>query len=224
MGRSDPYIFSFYKKHIKPEGSVALLGWVDNSQYKGDLYDLQLKNWDINSDWSLGKKYDTIICTRTAYFAKDPELFISKCYSHLNEEGRLYVDWGLGDHWRFPDFKVGWVKNNEHEWAYQKGNFLWSSVWSDEFLENKAVQKFSQEIKTLGYRDIKKAIKEEVPEVLSLESIGKYFHVKYNILQMGANRLERRKYIDVQDAQIKELKPIGPQLYILVSGKKNELK
>jgi len=63
-----------------------------------------------------------------------------------------------------------------------------------------------------------------VPEVLSLESIGKYFHVKYNILQLGENRLERRKYIDQQDAQIKELKPIGPQLYILVSGKKNELK
>ena len=58
MGRSDPDVFSFYRKHIKPKGSVALLGWTDNFQYKGDLYDLQLKNWDINSDWSLKKKYD----------------------------------------------------------------------------------------------------------------------------------------------------------------------
>jgi hypothetical protein len=211
MGRSDPCVFSFYKKHIKPKGSVALLGWTDNSQYEGDLYDLQLKNWDINSDWSLKKKYDTIICTRTAYFAKDPELFISKCYDHLNERGTLYADWGLGDHWRFPDFKVGWVKNNEHEWAYQEGNFLWSTAWSDKLLDNKEIQTFSQEIKALGYHDIKKAIKEEIPEVLSLESIGKYFHVTYNILQLGGTF--------TWGAKIEQIKP---QLYILISGKKNE--
>ena len=214
MGRSDPYIFKFYKKHIKPKGSVALLGWVDNSQYEGDLYDLQLKNWDINSDWSLKKKYDTIICTRTAYFAKDPESFISKCHSHLNTGGWLYVDWGLGDHWRFPDFKVGWVKNNNQEWAYQKGNFLWSTIWSDEFLENREVQEFLREIKILGYHDIKKAIKEEVPEVISLELIRKYFHVKYNILQLGPNRRES-EYLWAA-----ELKQIDPQLYILIKGQK----
>ena len=56
MGRSDPYVFNFYKKNIQPKGSTALLGFSNNNLFNGDLYDLSLSNWDINSDWNLKKK------------------------------------------------------------------------------------------------------------------------------------------------------------------------
>ena len=115
MGRSDPYIYSFYKGNIAPRGKTALLGFTDNTFFDGDLYDLQLKNWDINSSWQLHEKYDTIISLRCPYFAKDPQEFIRRCYNSLNDGGVLYADWGLGDHWRFKQYKVGWVKDGEQE-------------------------------------------------------------------------------------------------------------
>jgi len=107
--------------------------------FNGDLYDLSLGNWEINSEWKLPRKYDTIICTRCAYFAKDPDDFIKQCYDNLNENGLLYVDWGLGDHWRFAEFKVGWVKGGEQEYAFGDDNYLWSMVWDDTFLKNELV-------------------------------------------------------------------------------------
>ena len=61
MGRSDPHIVPFYKEHIKPEGKVALLGFTSNNIFEGDLYDQQLGNWDINSEWGLPQKYDTMV-------------------------------------------------------------------------------------------------------------------------------------------------------------------
>jgi SAM-dependent methyltransferase len=113
MGRSNPIYFPWAQSLIKPKGKVALLGFTDEMYFQGDLYDLSLNNWEINSEWRLTQKYDTIICTRCAYFAKDPWDFIELCHEHLKPKGKLFVDWGIGDHWRFPDFKVGWVKNNE---------------------------------------------------------------------------------------------------------------
>ena len=86
MGRSNGYIIPFYHEHIKPEGKTALLGFSENSIFEGDLYDLSLGNWNINDDWHLNKKYDTIICTRCAYFAKDPQGFILKCMNHLKKK------------------------------------------------------------------------------------------------------------------------------------------
>ena len=123
MGKSDPYLNNFYKQ-IKPKGETALLGFQNNELFNGELYDLSLKNWNINSKWKLPKLYDTIICTRCAYFSRDPEDFIKRCYDHLKPNGLLYVDWGLGDHWRFKSYKIGWVKDNEHEYAYEDNNFL----------------------------------------------------------------------------------------------------
>ena len=110
MGRSDPHLVAFYKPHFKLKGDVALLGEHDASSalsgdvfglrtllgegnafrtHHGDLYDLQLGNWNINSDWSLEKKYDTIICTRCPYFAKDPEDFIER----NRHPTYRYIDW-----------------------------------------------------------------------------------------------------------------------------------
>ena len=125
MGASDPIVIPFYKKHIVNIcPPVALLGFTNNNLFDGDLYDRSLGNWDINSEWKLNKKYSTIICTRCAYFSKEPKTFIEKCYNGLDKDGILYVDWGLGDHWRFKNFKVGWVKNGEQEYAYDNNNFL----------------------------------------------------------------------------------------------------
>tara|TARA_Y100000034_G_scaffold136176_1_gene211289 strand:- start:1145 stop:1750 length:606 start_codon:yes stop_codon:yes gene_type:complete len=201
MGRSDPTISRFYGHHIEPVGDVALLGYTNNNWFDGDLYDLQLKNWNINSDWKLKKNYDTIICTRCAYFAKEPEQFIRRCYEHLNEGGKLYADWGLGDHWRFEKFKIGWVKDDEQEHAYERGNFLWSSVWDDSFLDDPEFKLFEKRVEKFGYVDAKKAMFEEVPSILELNSINKYFKITYNI---------------------KALWDDFPQLYILIKGVRNE--
>ena len=201
MGRSNALLFPFYKKFIKPQGEVALLGFTDNGLFEGDLYDLQLNNWNINDNWELEKKYDTIISLRCPYFSKDPENFIKKCYNSLNKYGRLYVDWGMGDHWRFENYKVGWVKDGEHEHAYGKDNFLWSTVWDDSFLKDHQFELFRARAARYGYKDIKKSIFEEVPKVLEINFIKKYFDISYNIIALW---------------------PEEPQLYVLVSGvKKN---
>lgn len=197
MGRTDPIIFPWYGEFINPHGDVALLGFVDNKKFQGDPYDLSLGNWDINSKWILKKKYDTIICTRCAYFAKNPEDFILRCYQFLNEGGVLFVDWGLGDHWRFENYKIGWVRGDEHEYAYSNDNYLWSTIWDDSFLENNELKKFQDNILKFGYEDIKASIFEEVPVVMSLSFIKKYFDCSVHIKSIWEDM---------------------PQLYIFISG------
>lgn len=182
MGKSNEYIIPFYHKHIKPKGKTALLGFFENSIFKGDLYDLSLGNWDINSNWNLNKKYDTIICTRCAYFAKNPQDFISRCHAHLNPGGCLYVDWGLGDHWRFKNYKIGWVKDGEHEYAYGNNNFLWSTVWSDKFLSDAQFKLFEKRVEKFGYSNIKDVITKEVPSILQLEDFCALFNISYKTL------------------------------------------
>jgi len=200
MGRTDPYISSFYKKNIDPTGDVALLGFSNNSWFDGDLYDLELNNWNINSEWKLTKKYDTIVSLRCPYFAKDPKDFVRRCYDNLNPGGRLYADWGLGDHWRFENFKVGWVKNGEHEWAYQPDNYLWSTVWDDCFIDNSQFKLFESRVEKFDYPSVKDAIYREVPSVLPLKEINKYFELSYNILTLWEDK---------------------PQIYFFIKGVKN---
>ena len=179
-----------------------MLGFINNNWFQGDLYDQQLENWDINSQWELPKKYDTIICTRCPYFAKDPEDFIARCYDNLNEDGRLFIDWGLGDHWRFEDYKIGWVKNGEQEYAYQEDNFLWSTVWDDSFLAHEQFQIFINRIEKFGYNNIKEKIHEEVPSILTLDFVKIFFDVEYDILTLWEDK---------------------PQIYILLKGlRKND--
>lgn len=182
MGISNSIILPFYREHIKPSGEVALLGFTNNKIFNGDLYDLELGNFDINSEWTLPKKYDTIICTRCAYFARNPFDLITRCNEHLKDNGRLFIDWSLGDNWRFP-FKIGWItKDGNQEFAYRPNNFLWSTVWDDNFLNNTECKKFIEYIKKFGYTDLKKAIEEEVPSILKLSDMETLFNVKYNIL------------------------------------------
>ena len=197
MGRSDPHIFYFYKQNIKPKGDVALLGFSSNQLFAGDLYDLSLGNWEINSDWQLAKKYDTIISTRCPYFSKDPEDFIKRCHTSLNKNGRIYADWGLGDHWRFPNYKIGWVKDGEHEHAYENDNFLWSALWDPSFSLSEEFKKFSDSVAKLGYPNTAKAIQDEVPKLLSLDFVKKYFDCEIKFLFLW---------------------PDSPQLYTLIEG------
>jgi len=200
MGRSNPMVIPFYKEHIFPAGDIALLGFTNNDAFFGDLYDLQLGNWDINSEWALPKRYDTIICTRCAYFAKDPKDFIKRCYDSLKEGGKLYVDWGLGDHWRFENYKIGWIKGDDHEYAYNTDNYLWSAIWDDSFLKDEQFKLFSDRVKKFGYDSVKKGIFEETSQVLELKIIKQYFNLSYNMIALWDDK---------------------PQLYILVSGTKN---
>ena len=199
MGKSDPVLWPFYEKHIKPQGKVALLGFTNNNWFDGDLYDLQLNNWNINDNWTLNGKYDTIISLRCPYFAENPEDFIVRCHNNLNDGGKLYVDWGFGDHWRFKDYKVGWLKNGEQEYAYKEDNFLWSGIWDDSFLLTDEVQLFSERIKKFGYYNLKEAVFHETPFILDFNFINKYFDISYNTRTLWEHM---------------------PQLYIMVDGTK----
>jgi SAM-dependent methyltransferase len=203
MGKSDPYMKEFYDEFVNQKGTTALLGFVNNNWFYGDLYDLQLGNWEINSDWSLPKKYDTIICLRCAMFARDPEDFIKRCYENLNPGGFLYVDWGLGDHWRFDNYKIGWIKDGEQEYAYAEDNFCWSGVYLEEFESDVNFMIFSKKVKKLGYTDVKSAIYEEVPRVLNVNFVDKYFEIGYSNITLWDDR---------------------PQLYTLLVGRRKERK
>ena len=188
--------------NIRPP--VALLGFTNNEYFDGDLYDRQKQNWEINGKWKLNKMYNTIICTRCAYFSKDPEDFIKRCRENLNSGGRLYVDWGIGDHWRFQNFKVGWVKDGEHEFAYGSDNLLWSGVWDDSILDHVECKKFQNEIQKKGYgRDLKKYIYDEIPHVIELSSINRYFRTEYSVLTL-TNPLPLTMYVLIKGEKIEK--------------------
>jgi len=204
MGSSNRVLYdSLYYPNIKPEGETALLGFPDNSAFNGDTFDLSLGNWEINSDWSLGKKYDTIICLRTAYFAKNPAKFLQKCSDHLNPNGVVYIDWGLGNHWRYDNYKIGWVKDGEHEAAYSDDNYLWSTVWDSSLKSDGSFQAFVFMSSRFGYdmENILQVIYKEVPSVLNFAQVKKIFDV------------------EMSDAITLEL-PQGPSYYLFLKLRK----
>tara|TARA_R110000851_G_scaffold236991_5_gene389745 strand:- start:16238 stop:16846 length:609 start_codon:yes stop_codon:yes gene_type:complete len=201
MGRSDPVLKDYYFQRIKPKGKTALLGYTHNNWFQGDLYDLQLDNWDINSKWTLPQKYDTIVCTRCAYFGKDLNDFFTRCYNNLTNNGEIFIDFGLGDHWRFKNYKIGWVKNGEHEHAYKDNNFLWSTVWDESFLEDEQYKLFEERVKSFKYNNVKQAIFNEVPTVLELKEIEDKFNISTSLLALWTD---------------------SPQLYILLKGIKKQ--
>jgi hypothetical protein len=181
MGKSDPYIFPEYKKMLQglSYSSVAFLGFSSENDLTNAIkspvrhfYDRELKNWEINSDWTLQQKYDLIVCTRCAYFSKNPKNFIEKCKTHLSDNGSALVDWGLGDHWRFEKYKVGWVRNEEHEYAYDSQNFLYSCFWNDSLKHNPLVNEYWQAVvknNKYGYSksdQIDDIIISEIPEII----------------------------------------------------------
>lgn len=215
MGKSDPYIFNFYLKSFPIHNvydNAAFFGQPRDNGFTSlikcknrNYYDLSIKNWNINSfpyKIEKDKKFDLIVCTRCAYFSKNPGKMIESFSNILKEGGILLVDWGLGDHWRFEEYAVGWKKGDQHEWAYEKSNFLWSSVWEESFLKNNQVELFSNHIRKLGYDDLSFAVREEVPEIISLEEIKNYG-------------------LFIENKDFLFLWPDKPQLYIKLILKKN---
>jgi SAM-dependent methyltransferase len=202
MGKSNAILEPFYFRNIKPEGKVALLGFTNNDWFKGKCYDLSLGNWNINDDWDLGETYDYIICLRCFCFCKDPEKFIKKCHEHLNPGGVLVWDANYGDHYRFSDYKVGWKNEKEHEFAYQDDNYLYASLYDSSFMGEYAFMNFKKDVEKKGYNDIEKAIYEEVPSLLQLSYVDKFFKNKIEMLNLWPNE---------------------PQLYILIISNKKEL-
>lgn len=209
MGKSDPVAFATYLSLLpnREYNNVAFLGFQGNNAFTDaiksstkDFYDLQLNNWNINSpSWNIEKEYDLVVCTRCPYFSKDPLEFVENCMSIMKDGGNLLIDWGLGDHWRFPKYKVGWIKDGEHEWAYNKDNFLWSTIWHDVFLENPEFKLFSKWVQKFGYDDVSEAIKQEVPSILNLKDIADRMHIQYVLKAAWED---------------------SPQLYMAILGKK----
>ena len=203
MGLSNRIVLPFYERRIFKSGKVAYLGDVERSD--GDCYDLSLGNWDINDRWELPSKYDTLICTRTAPFSSDPIDFLMRCKESLNDGGVLYVDWMYGEHWRFPMFKVGWIRNNEQEHAYDYANYLWSGVWDDSFIDHPAVEEFNYAIKKSGAysggEDLTDIIKSEVPSLISLGQVQEIFKTECSFLYCDA---------------------VAPSLYVLMRCEKNK--
>lgn len=187
MGKSDPYIFNFYLNNFpiqKVYNKAAFFGQAKDNGFTSlisckskNFYDLSKKNWNINSfpyKIEKDKKFDLVVCTRCAYFSKHPKKMIESFSKILKKDGILFIDWGLGDHWRFKDYVVGWKKGDQHEWAYEEDNFLWSSVWEESFLKNKQVELFSKHIEKFGYNNLPETVEKEVPRKISLEEIKSY--------------------------------------------------
>lgn len=184
MGKSDSIIFPEYihalsKMLTEQPKSIAFLGFNSENALtrsitssKRAFFDLSLGNWDINKDWFLDEKYDLIVCTRCAYFSKDPSLFVEKCMNHLNKGGYALIDWGLGDHWRFDDFKIGWVKNGEHEFAYSDQNFLHSCFWNESLNRDPSAVEFWNQCLKKGYsqdQTLESVVREEVPSIVDYD-------------------------------------------------------
>jgi SAM-dependent methyltransferase len=201
MGKSDPHVFDLYSQLLpkKTYNNVAFLGFsgpspfTDSIQsFKKDFYDMSLSNWDINSkDWEIEKKYDLVVSTRCPYFAKDPRNFIEKSIDLLVAGGFFLADWGLGDHWRYENFKIGWVKNGEHESFYKDDNYLQSFVWHSALNSSPEFLDFKENVKKLGYEDVEKAMEDEVPSLMNLEDpdfeIDKY-NMKVGLLSLWPER------------------------------------
>jgi hypothetical protein len=179
MGKSDEILFREYAKivaGVNLEGPAALLGFFEHNQFtmrlglESDLYDITA-GWNINSDWKLKRQYNTIISTRCPYFAKDPLDFLARVRSSLAPGGYMFLDWGLGDHWRYPHYKVGWFRDGEHEEAYYPGNRLHSCFWTPEISKHPTVEQFWRAARVVGGYDegddIDAVVKREVPSLLT---------------------------------------------------------
>ena len=69
--------------------------------------------------------------------------------------------------------------DTEGEWVnYMLGQGM---VKDDSFLEHSQFNLFEQRILKFGYNDVKKAIFEEVPSILELEFVKKYFDILENM-------------------------------------------
>ena len=205
MGKSNQYLMPIFKKLFPKKTPIALLGFTkipDLIENKNniDLYDLSLQNFDLNADWKLKRKYKSIICTRCLYFCKEPMIFFKKCKEYLEDDGEIFVDFFYGHGWtRFENFKVGWLKDGEQEWEYEKGNYLWSGIWCDSFLKNEQIKLFEKRIIKHGYTDLKKAVYDEFPSLIELNKLKEIFkNININFLALWEDMPQLYIFINIK--------------------------
>ena len=181
MGKSDPIVLPWYEARMKSAAGkrVAFLAQPGHNQLSRSLMpteshflDLSLKNWDINQTrpWDI-PEVDAIVCTRGAYFSERPSEFLERCLETVVPGGHVFVDWGLGDHWRFSRFRVGWRDETEHEHAVVGGfkSYLYSAVWNDILEDHPQVLRFKEWISPHGYMGpLGPYVTNEVPSVLQV--------------------------------------------------------
>ena len=178
MGKSDPIIFSWYKSRslIPTGGRVLFLGQVKHNDFTSSIdcspefLDISLGNWEINEGPWPEEKFDAVVCTRCAYFAADAQAFVDRCKSMTKPGGVVFIDWGLGDHWRFEKFKVGWRSGEEEESVLFGGrrSALRSAFWHHSLEDHDQVQKFKSWIKMFGYEgSLSEHVLRETPSVSS---------------------------------------------------------
>ena len=181
MGKSDHIVYEWYRtRSIIPLGrKVLFLGQTGHNEFTRSLdsdatfLDLTNGRWEINSGPWPNEKFDAVVCTRCAYFASDAQYFINQCKSMIKPGGVAFIDWGLGDHWRFENFKVGWVSGDEHENVIygDHRSLLFSTFWHPELETHPDVEKFKSWIEKYGYfGPLATHIAREVPSIAS--SVG----------------------------------------------------
>ena len=177
MGKSDAIIFPWYAERMRHIVGmrIAFLGQTGPNLLtrflqpaEAHFYDFALGNWDINQEsvWDIAD-VDAIVCTRSAYFSNSPDQFIERCLTSVPRGSSVLIDWGLGDHWRHPQYMVGWKKGDEQVFAqYDSPHPLMSTFWISEFAEHPTAVRFSQMITRFGYDDdLEKIVRDEVPSV-----------------------------------------------------------
>ena len=96
-----------------------------------------------------------------------------------------------------PDLKI--LKNGEKEWEYEKGNYLWSGIWDDSFLENEQVKLFEKRIRKHGYTDLKKAVKDEFPSLIELDILKEMFRdININFLALWEDMPQLYIFINIK--------------------------
>ena len=213
MGRSDPHVFNFYVNVLNKKNvydSIGFFGFSKPNQFSDWFvaknkcyYDIELDNWNINHfPYDVREKFDLIVCTRVAYFSKDPKMMLTQFKNFLKPDGKILVDWGLGDHWRFQDFAIGWKHHGYQEFAYREKNYLWSSYHSKNLKSKKNYALFEHFCKRFGYDYVESAIDKEVDVIITDKDVR---DIGYNI----------------EEEQCLFLWPESPQLYtcLLLSNK-----
>lgn len=191
MGISNNIVFLKQREFTVLIGKIAFLGFdkkpnhFDTKNY--DCYDIQLDNFDINSEWSLKGYYDTIVCYRTLLFCKNNTYFFKKCYEHLNLNGELFIDYAYGavsdNFFRQIGPCVGFYKNDIQQYCTYKTNVgeniysdCLTSYWNDDLIKDINLINFHKKLKEYGYtNEFKKHLYDEIPIVVTDDIFKNYF-------------------------------------------------
>jgi len=187
MGRSNPHIFKWYGEQLASHWeSIAFLGWPGPDAFtesltarQKDYYDLSRGNWQIEApSWDIAPdQYELVMCTRCPYFARDPLQLVRRLVEIARPGGTVFLDWGLGDHWRIQPYRVGWVRDGQQESVTfgSHRSVLYSCFWDDALESHEQAQSFRDAVRKHGYDDARSLgdiVRDEVPELLSTAELA----------------------------------------------------